>query len=107
MHAELRGASTHLWAVPAQLIGSTALTDRKCLLEELDSLVKRDLVDRLTFPTYTSYVELKSTLSDLEVVLTKLIPMPALCFQSLGIFGQLQLTKLILVIWFVGSKLVV
>ena len=58
-----------LWAVPAQLVGSTALTDRKCLLEELDSLLKRDLVERPTFPTYTSNVELKFKLSDPEVVL--------------------------------------
>ncbi len=54
-----------LWAVPAQLVGSTALTDRKCLLEELHSLLKRDLVESPTFPTYTSYVELKFKLSDL------------------------------------------
>ena len=59
-----------LWAVPARLVGSTALTDRTCLLEELDSLLKRDLVERPTFPTYTSNVELKFKLSDLEVVLT-------------------------------------
>ena len=58
-----------MWAVPARLVGSTALTDRKCLLEELDSLLKRDLVERPTFPTYTSNVELKFKLSDLEVVL--------------------------------------
>ena len=58
-----------LWAVPAQLVGSAALTDRKCLLEELDSLLKRDLVERPTFPTYTSNVELKFKLSDLEVAL--------------------------------------
>jgi hypothetical protein len=58
-----------LWAVPTQLVGSTALTNRKCLLEELDSLLKRDLVECPTFPTYTSNVELKFKLSDLEVVL--------------------------------------
>ncbi len=58
-----------LWAVPAQLFGSIALTDRKGLLEELDSLLKRDLVECPTFPTYTSYAELKFKLSDLEVVL--------------------------------------
>ena len=57
-----------LWAVPARLVGSTALTDRKCLLEELDSLLKRDLVERPTFPIKTSNVELKFKLSDLEVV---------------------------------------
>ena len=59
-----------MWAVPARLVGSTALTDRKCLLEELDSLLKRDLVERPTFPAHTSYVELKFKLSDLDVVLT-------------------------------------
>ncbi len=58
-----------MWAVPARLVGSTALTDRKCLLEELDSLLKRDLVERPTFPAHTSYVELKFKLSDLEMVL--------------------------------------
>jgi hypothetical protein len=51
------------------LVGSSALTDKKCLLEELDSLLKRDLVKRPMIPTYTSYVELKFKLSDLEVVL--------------------------------------
>ena len=45
------------------------MNDRKFLLEELDSLLKRDLVERPTFPTYTSNVELKFKLSDLEVVL--------------------------------------
>jgi hypothetical protein len=45
-----------LWAFPAQLVGSTESTDIKCLLEELDSLLKRDSVERQTFPTYTSYV---------------------------------------------------
>jgi hypothetical protein len=60
-----------LCAVPAQLIGSTALIDKQCLLEDLDSLLKRDLVKCPTFPTYTSIVELKFKLSDhdLEVVL--------------------------------------
>jgi hypothetical protein len=48
-----------MWAVPARLVGSTALTDRKCLLEELDSLLKRDLVEHPTFPAHTSYVKLK------------------------------------------------
>jgi hypothetical protein len=59
-----------LWEDPAQLVGSTALTYIKCLLEELDSPLKRDSVKRLTFPTYTSYVELKFKQSDLDVVLT-------------------------------------
>jgi hypothetical protein len=59
-----------LWAFPAHLVGSTALTDRKCLLAELDSHLKRDLVERPTFPTCTGYVELKYKLSDLELVLT-------------------------------------
>ncbi len=59
-------------AVPAQLVGSTALIDKKCLLKELDSLLKRDLVECQKIPTYTSNVELKFKLSndsDLEVVL--------------------------------------
>mmetsp|Transcript_3607 Transcript_3607/g.7909 ORF Transcript_3607/g.7909 Transcript_3607/m.7909 type:complete len:113 (-) Transcript_3607:82-420(-) len=59
-----------LWAFPAHLVGSTELADRKCLLEELDSHLKRDLVERPTFPTCTGYVELKYKLSDLELVLT-------------------------------------
>ncbi len=62
MRAELRA----LWAVPAQLVGSSALIDKKCLLEELDSLFKRDSVERPTFPTYTSNVESKFKLSDLH-----------------------------------------
>ena len=59
-----------LWAFPAQLVGSTESTDRKSLLEKLDSLLKRDLVARPTYPTCTGYVELKYKLSDLEVALT-------------------------------------
>ena len=60
-----------LWAFPAQLVGSTESTDRKSLLEKLDSLLKRDLVERPTFPTCTGYVELKYKLSDVDVALTK------------------------------------
>jgi hypothetical protein len=60
-----------LWAFPAQLVGSTESTDRKSLLEKLDSLLKRDLVERPTYPTCTGYVELKYKLSDLDVALTK------------------------------------
>ncbi len=97
------GSSLHSWLDllhPAQLVGSTALTDRKCLLEELDSLLKRDLVERPTFPTYTSYVELKFKLSDLEVFLTN-------ACTKLPVTGYIQSAptyKLILVICFVGSK---
>jgi hypothetical protein len=58
-----------LWAVPVQLVGPSALIDKKCLHEELDSFLKRDLIECPTFPTYTSNVELKFKLSDLEVVL--------------------------------------
>jgi hypothetical protein len=58
-----------LWAVPAQLVGFIALIDKKCLLEELDSLLKRDLVERPTFPTHTSNVDLNFKLSDLEIFL--------------------------------------
>ena len=60
-----------LWAFPAQLVGSTESTDRKSLLEKLDSLLKRDLVEHPTFPTCTGYVGLKYKLSDLDVALTK------------------------------------
>jgi hypothetical protein len=73
-----------LWAFPAQLVGSTESTDRKSLLEKLDSLLKRDLVERPTYPTCTGYVELKYKLSDLDVALTKAstqLPV-ALYFQS-------------------------
>ena len=63
-----------LWAFPAQLVGSTESTDRKSLLEKLDSLLKRDLVERPTYPTCTGYVELKYKLSDLDVALTKASP---------------------------------
>ena len=59
-----------LWALPAHMVGSTGFTERKNLLEELDSLLKRDLVERPTFPTNISSVELKYKLSDLEVALT-------------------------------------
>jgi hypothetical protein len=59
-----------LWAFPAYLVGSTESNDRKCLPLVFYSLLKRDLVERPTVPTYTSYVELKYNLSDLEVVLT-------------------------------------
>jgi hypothetical protein len=56
------------------MIGSTDLTDKKNLLEELDSLLKHDMVDRPAFPTYISSVGLKCKLSDddsdLEVALT-------------------------------------
>jgi hypothetical protein len=72
MPSNARRAAWHfdaLLAVPAPLFRSPALIDKKCLLEELDSLLKRDLVKRPTFPTYTSNVELKLKLSDLEVVL--------------------------------------
>jgi hypothetical protein len=41
------------------MVGSTDFTDKKNLPEELDSLLKRDLVDRPTFSTYISSVELK------------------------------------------------
>jgi hypothetical protein len=54
------------WALPAHIVGSTDFTDKKNLLEELDSLLKIDLVDRLTFPAYISSVELQYKLSDLE-----------------------------------------
>jgi hypothetical protein len=59
------------WALPAHMVGSTDFTGKKQLLEELDSLLKRDLVDRSTFPTYISSVELKYRLSDLEVAVRK------------------------------------
>ena len=59
-----------LWAFPLHMAGSTDFTNRKKLLEELDSLLKRDLVDRSTFPTYISSVELNYKLSDLEVAHT-------------------------------------
>jgi hypothetical protein len=58
------------WALPAHIVGFTDFTDKTKLLAELDSLLKRDLVDRSTFPTYISSVELKYKLSDLEVAHT-------------------------------------
>ncbi len=59
MREEPRGAQVsthcgqflHSWLDDDDELGSTALTDRKCLLEELDSLLKRDLVERPKFPT--------------------------------------------------------
>jgi hypothetical protein len=81
MPSDARRAVWHfdaLWgSVAAQLFGPTALIDGKCLLKGLDSLLKRDLVERPsgpTFPTYTRYVESKFKLSDLEVVLTNTCP---------------------------------
>jgi hypothetical protein len=59
-----------LWTLPIPMIGSTSLTDRNCLLRELDSKLKRDLVERPTFQTNNSYVEIKYKLSGLEVELT-------------------------------------
>jgi hypothetical protein len=65
--------------------------------------MKRDLVERPTFPTYTIYVDLKFKLSDLEVVLANAFTkLPD--FQSLNIFSQLHIITLILVICFIGSK---
>ena len=58
------------WEFPERMVGSTSFTDRNCLLRELDSELKRDLVERPTFPPNTSYVEIKYNLSDLEVALT-------------------------------------
>jgi hypothetical protein len=58
-----------MWALPIPMVGSTSLTDRDCLLRELDSKLKRDLVERPTFPTNTSYVAIKYKLSDLQVTL--------------------------------------
>ena len=40
-----------LWAFPAHTVGSTDFANRKNLPEELDSLLKRDLVERPTFQT--------------------------------------------------------
>ena len=45
------------------------MTDRNCLLGELDSAFKRDVVERATFPMYTRNVEIKYKLSDLVVTL--------------------------------------
>ena len=59
-----------LWAFPLHMAGSTDFTNRKKLLEELDSLLKRDLVDRPAFQTNIGSVELKYKLSDLEVAIT-------------------------------------
>ena len=59
-----------LWAFPVHMVGSSSFTNRNCLLSELDSVLKRDLVERPTFPTNTSYVEIKYKLSDLEVAVT-------------------------------------
>ncbi len=40
------------------------------ILRDLDSELRRDLLERPSFPTYASYVETKYKLSDLEVALT-------------------------------------
>ncbi len=59
-----------LWAFPSHMAGSTDFTNRKKLLEGLDSLLKRDLVDRPAFQTNIGSVELKYKLSDLEDAIT-------------------------------------
>ncbi len=41
-----------LWVLPAHRIGSTDFTNRKKLLDELDSLDKRDLMERPTLNMY-------------------------------------------------------
>jgi hypothetical protein len=48
-----------LWAFPAHMVGSTDFTNRKNLLKELDSLLKRDLVESPTVQTNIGSVELK------------------------------------------------
>ncbi len=59
-----------LWAFPARMVGSTDFTNRKKLLEDLDSLLKRDLVESPAFQANIGSVELKYKLSDLEVAIT-------------------------------------
>jgi hypothetical protein len=78
------------WALPTHVVGTTDLTDKKNLLEELDSLLKHDMVDRPTFPTYISSVGLKYKLSDLEVALTNASSTQLSVTQSLGMFSQVH-----------------
>ena len=59
-----------LWTLPAHIVGSTSFTDRNCLLSEVDSAFKRDVVERQEFPNYIRNVEIIYKLSDLEVALT-------------------------------------
>ena len=56
-----------LWTLPAHIIGSTSFTDQNCILSELDSAFKRDVVERPEFPNNIRNVEMKYKLSDLEV----------------------------------------
>ena len=56
INAKPTGASLSLLA---HMAGSTDFTYRKKLLQELDSLFKRDLVERPTIQTYILSVELK------------------------------------------------
>ncbi len=72
-----------MWPLPTPMVGSISLTDRDCLLRKLDSKLKRDLVERQTFPTNTSYVAIKYKLSDLEVALTN-------AFTQLPVSGYMQ-----------------
>ena len=60
-----------LWTFPRRLVGSPANTDgeQNWILSELESELKRDLVERPTFPSNTSYVGLKYSLSDLDAAL--------------------------------------
>jgi hypothetical protein len=58
-----------LWRLPMHMVGSTSFTDRRNLLDELESAFKRDLVERTTFPMHIINVEIKYKLSDLEIAL--------------------------------------
>ena len=62
-----------LWTFPRRLVGSPANTvgERNWILSELESELKRDLVERPTFPSNTSYVGLKYSLSDLDAALNR------------------------------------
>ncbi len=68
------------------LVRSTSFADQHCFYSELDTALKRDVVERTTFPMYTRNIEIKCKLSDLEVVFTN-------SENQLPITGYIQLER--------------
>ena len=77
-----------LWTFPRRLVGSPANTvgERNWILRKLESELKRDLAERPTFPSNTGYVDLKKSLSDLDVALNK----PPSQLSQLPVTGYFQ-----------------
>ena len=54
------------WTLPARLVG-TCFSDPSRVLEELDSEISRDLLERQTKPRFLRNIELRYSLADLEL----------------------------------------